>query len=85
MGTAVRSLSLWHYTLQPHSHPSAVELAVNALYVLPCLLVRGLLVLLVRLTSRAGMRAEYLADRLAAHTASTQVAVGLMDRLLITR
>lgn len=39
---------------------------------------------LVRLTSRAGVRAEYLADRLAARTASTQAAVGLMDRLLIT-
>ncbi|MER6848834.1 hypothetical protein AB0A81_24775 [Streptomyces flaveolus] len=50
---------------------------------LPRLLIGGLLVLIVRLTSRAGMRAEYLADRLAARTASTQAAVGLMDRLLI--
>ncbi|MDI1455755.1 M48 family metallopeptidase [Streptomyces sp. ATE26] len=84
VGTAVRTLALWHHTLQPLPDPTALELAVNALYVLPRLLVRGLLVLLVRLTSRAGTRAEYLADRLAARTASTQAAVGLMDRLLIT-
>ncbi|MDX3831979.1 M48 family metallopeptidase [Streptomyces europaeiscabiei] len=84
VGTAVRTLSLWHHTLQPLPHPSAVEMAVNALYVVPRLLVRGVLELLVRLTSRAGIRAEYLADRLAARTASTQAAVGLMDRLLIT-
>ena len=84
VGTAVRSLSLWYHALRPVAHPSAVEMAVNALYVVPRLLVRGMLVLLVRLTSRAGTRAEYLADRLAARTASTQAAVGLMDRLLIT-
>ncbi|MGW1591529.1 M48 family metallopeptidase [Streptomyces sp. NPDC002386] len=84
VGTAVRTLALWHHTLQPLPDPSGIELAVNALYVLPRLLVRGLLVLLVRLTSRAGTRAEYLADRLAARTASTQAAVNLMDRLLIT-
>ncbi|MBP5863120.1 MULTISPECIES: M48 family metallopeptidase [Streptomyces] len=85
VGTAVRSLALWHHTLQPLPQPSGIEMAVNALYVVPRLLVRAVLVLLVRLTSRAGIRAEYLADRLAARTASTQEAVNLMDRLLITR
>ncbi|MEU8947780.1 M48 family metallopeptidase [Streptomyces sp. NPDC048489] len=84
VGTAVRTLSLWHHSLRPLPHPSAVEMAVNALYVVPRLLVRGVLELLVRLTSRAGVRAEYLADRLAARAASTEAAVGLMDRLLIT-
>jgi Zn-dependent protease with chaperone function len=84
VGTAVRTLSLWHHALRPLPHPSAIEMAVNALYVVPRLLVRGVLALLVRLTSRAGTRAKYLADRLAASTASTQAAVGLMDRLLIT-
>ncbi|MEW2130135.1 M48 family metallopeptidase [Streptomyces sp. NPDC005435] len=83
VGTALRTLSLWYGTLQPISRPSPIELAVNALYVVPRLLVHGLLVLLVRLTSQAKTRAEYLADRLAARTASTQAAVGLMDRLLI--
>ncbi|MFD1659878.1 M48 family metalloprotease [Streptomyces caeni] len=84
VGTAVRTLSLWHHALQPLPHPSVIEMVVNAFYVVPRLLVRGVLALLVRLTSRAGMRAEYLADRLAARAASTQAAVGLMDRLLIT-
>ncbi|MYR41652.1 M48 family metalloprotease [Streptomyces sp. SID5910] len=84
VGTAIRTLSVWHHILQPLPHPTGLEIIVNALYVLPRLLIGGLLVLLVRLTSRAGTRAEYLADRLAARTASTQAAVGLMDRLLIT-
>ncbi|MGW1322637.1 M48 family metallopeptidase [Streptomyces antibioticus] len=83
VGSAVRSLALCHHALQPIEHPSAIETVVNVIYVVPRLLIRGLLVLLLRLTSRAGTRAEYLADRLAARTASTQAAVGLMDRLLI--
>ncbi|MPY30946.1 M48 family metalloprotease [Streptomyces adustus] len=83
VGTATRSLALWYNTLRPHQHPTAIEMAVNVLYVVPRLLVWGTLVLHVRLTSRAGIRAEYLADRLAARTASTQAAVGLMDRLLV--
>ncbi|MFE8015939.1 M48 family metallopeptidase [Streptomyces antibioticus] len=83
VGSAVRSLALCHHALQPIQHPSAIEMVVNVVYVVPRLLIRGLLVLLLRLTSRAGTRAEYLADRLAARTASTEAAVGLMDRLLI--
>ncbi|GGZ69914.1 M48 family metallopeptidase [Streptomyces echinoruber] len=81
--TAVRSLSLWHHTLRPLPDPSPAEMVVNVLYVLPRLLVRGVLALLLRLTARAGVRAEYLADRLAARVASTQAAAALMDRLLI--
>lgn len=83
VGTAARTLHLWHHILQPLPNSSGIEIFVNALYVVPRLLVGGLLALLARLTSRAGIRAEYLADRLAARTASTQAAVGLMDRLLI--
>ncbi|MEU6547694.1 M48 family metallopeptidase [Streptomyces sp. NPDC046859] len=85
VGTAVRSLTVWHRIVEPLAHPTGLEVIVNALYVLPRLLIGGLLILLIRLTSRAGMRAEYLADRLAARTASTPAAVGLMDRLLITQ
>ncbi|MER5596446.1 M48 family metalloprotease [Streptomyces sp. NPDC002265] len=84
VGTATRTLALWYNTLRPHQHPTAIEMAVDAFCLVPRLLVWGMLVLLVRLTSRAGMRAEYLADRLAARTASTQAAVGLMDRLLVS-
>ncbi|MEU2783993.1 MULTISPECIES: M48 family metallopeptidase [unclassified Streptomyces] len=84
VGTAVRSLTVWHDIVRPLPNPTGLEMIVNALYVLPRLLIGGLLILLIRLTSRAGIRAEYLADRLAARTASTPAAVGLMDRLLIT-
>ncbi|MGW4087752.1 M48 family metallopeptidase [Streptomyces sp. NPDC004822] len=83
VGSAVRSLTVWHDIIRPLPQPTGLELIVNALYVLPRLLIGGLLVLLLRLTSRAGIRAEYLADRLAARTASTPAAVGLMDRLLV--
>ncbi|GAA2595107.1 hypothetical protein GCM10010424_50610 [Streptomyces lienomycini] len=83
VGAASRTLSVWHHLLQPLPNSTGLEGLVNALYVVPRMLVGGLLVLLARLTSRAGIRAEYLADRLAARTASTQAAVGLMDRLLI--
>ncbi|MEH0660141.1 M48 family metallopeptidase [Streptomyces stelliscabiei] len=85
VGSAIRTMALWHQTLRPFAHPSAMEMLVNVFYVVPRLLVHAVLVLLVRLTSRAGIRAEYLADRLAARTASTQEAASLMDRLLITR
>ncbi|MFD4972749.1 hypothetical protein [Streptomyces sp. NPDC058424] len=40
--------------------------------------------MLDHLTLRATQRAEYLADREAACAASTEAAVGLMDRLLTT-
>jgi len=83
VGTAVRSLTVWHDIVRPLPHPTGLEIIVNALYTLPRLLIGGLLILLTRLTSRAGIRAEYLADRLAARTASAPAAVGLMDRLLI--
>ncbi|MFE2582080.1 M48 family metallopeptidase [Streptomyces sp. NPDC059378] len=84
VGTATRTLALWYDTLRPHQHPTAIEMAVDAFCLVPRLLVWGMLVLLVRLTSQAGTRAEYLADRLAARTASTQAAVSLMDRFLVS-
>jgi hypothetical protein len=57
---------------------------VNLLYIVPRLLLQGALTLLDHLTLRAAQRAEYLADREAARAASTEAAVGLMDRLLVT-
>lgn len=83
VATAIRTLSLWHHTLQPLRDPSPAEMIVNALYVVPGLLVRGVRGLLVRLATRAGLRAEYLADRHAARVASTRAAASFMDRLLI--
>ncbi|MFJ3230178.1 M48 family metalloprotease [Streptomyces sp. NPDC086787] len=83
VGTAYRSLTIWCYYLAPVSQASNVEAVVNLLYIVPRLLVRGMLALLNQLTLRATRRAEYAADRGAARAASTEAAVGLMDRLLV--
>ncbi|MEU6316929.1 M48 family metalloprotease [Streptomyces sp. NPDC047009] len=84
LSTAYRSLTTWHYYFIPIAKPSAVEMLVNLLYIVPRLLLQGVLTLLDHLTLRAAQRAEYLADREAARAASTEAAVGLVDRLLVT-
>ncbi|MFJ8008185.1 M48 family metalloprotease [Streptomyces fagopyri] len=84
VSTAYRSLTTWHYYFVPITRPSAVEMVTNLLYVVPRLLLQGMLTLLDHLTLRAAQRAEYLADRGAARAASTEAAVGLMDRILVT-
>ncbi|MGW9033103.1 M48 family metallopeptidase, partial [Streptomyces sp. NPDC055722] len=84
LSTAYRSLTTWHYYFTPTAKPSAVEMLVNLLYIVPRLLLQGALTLLDHLTLRAAQRAEYLADREAARAASTEAAVGLRDRLLVT-
>lgn len=84
VATAYRSLTTWYYYLAPTPHPDAVELLVNLFYAVPRLLLRGVLFLLDHLMLRAGRRAEYLADRAAARAGSTEAAVELMDRLLVT-
>ncbi|MFF4790742.1 M48 family metallopeptidase [Streptomyces sp. NPDC001276] len=84
VSTAYRSLTTWLYYFAPIARPSALDMVVNVLYVVPRLLVHGVLSLLDHLTLRATQRAEYLADREAARAASTEAAVGLMDRLLTT-
>ncbi|MER7952165.1 M48 family metallopeptidase [Streptomyces sp. NPDC096079] len=81
--SAYRSLSLWAYYTAPTADPTLVEMAVNLFYLVPRTLVNGLTLLLDQLTLRATQRAEYLADAAAARTASTEAAVGLMDRLLV--
>jgi hypothetical protein len=48
------------------------------------LLVTAVMALLDQLTARASQRGEYLADATAARTGSTEGAVGLMDRLMVT-
>ncbi|MFD8734845.1 M48 family metallopeptidase [Streptomyces sp. NPDC059618] len=88
VGTAYRSLLTWHYYFVPGDHDpldevGAFQLIVDLLYVVPRLLVLGVLTVLDRLTMRASQRAEYLADRLAATAGSTEAALELMDRLLI--
>ncbi len=83
VSTAYRSLTTWHYYFVPIEDPSVVEMVVNLFYAVPRLLLQGVLTLLDHLTLRAAQRAEYLADREAARAASTEAAVGLMDRLLV--
>ncbi|MFI9600895.1 M48 family metalloprotease [Streptomyces sp. NPDC052043] len=84
VSTAYHSLTTWLYYFAPTARPSALDMVVNVLCVVPRLLVRGVLSLLDHLTLRATQRAEYLADREAARAASTEATVGLMDRLLTT-
>ncbi|MET9893566.1 M48 family metallopeptidase [Streptomyces sp. NPDC006465] len=81
---ALRSLTTWHYFFLPIADPEPLEVVVNLLYIVPRWLVLGTLMLLDRLTLRATQRAEYLADRMAARVGSTQAAVELMDRLLVS-
>ncbi|WP_018567091.1 M48 family metallopeptidase [Streptomyces sp. PsTaAH-124] len=83
VGSALRSLATWRYYFLPTPRPSLGEMIVNAVYAVPLLLVQGTLSLLDHLTLRATQRAEYLADREAARTASTEAAAGLMDQMLV--
>lgn len=84
LATAYRSLTTWRYYLTPDSDPSFLEMLVKVLVIVPRSLIQGVLVVLDKLTMRAGQRAEYLADSVAAHAGSTDAAVGLMDSLLVT-
>lgn len=70
--------------MRPISHPTVPEMALNVLYLLPYGAAQGLLMLLDQLTMRAKQRAEYLADAAAARAGSSEAAVALMDRLLVT-
>ncbi|MCZ4119182.1 M48 family metallopeptidase [Streptomyces sp. H39-S7] len=70
---------------RPPAEAGLVRLAealADALMVIPRYAVLGVLRLLDHLTVRSAQRAEYLADRMAAGTGSSEAAVGLFDRLL---
>ncbi|NEA62370.1 M48 family metalloprotease [Streptomyces sp. SID12488] len=84
LGTAFRSLGLWLYYLSPIPNPTPVQVVTNLVCVPPRLLVQGVLMLLDTLTLRSSQRSEYLADSAAARAGSTDAAVGLMDRLLVS-
>ncbi|MEV6260084.1 M48 family metallopeptidase [Streptomyces sp. NPDC051784] len=83
LGTALRSLHHWRYFLAPTPDPAPVEMLVNLLYLGPRALVRGVLLLLDRITAKAGRHAEYGADVFASRAGSTEAAVRLMDRILL--
>ncbi|MEU1078569.1 MULTISPECIES: M48 family metalloprotease [unclassified Streptomyces] len=82
--SALRSLALWVYFLAPTPNPGLAERFANYLMAVPRWAVYGVLVLLDHLTLRATQRAEYLADQAAARAGSTEAAVELLDRLLVT-
>ncbi|MFH0180063.1 M48 family metallopeptidase [Streptomyces cacaoi] len=88
LGSAYASLTTWAYCFSPDDDPdpadSALQLLSNLLLLAPYWLVTGVLLLLDRLTLRASQRAEYLADRMSAQVGSTEAAVGLTDRMLVT-
>ncbi|MER7685283.1 M48 family metallopeptidase [Streptomyces sp. NPDC097610] len=84
IANALQSLATWRYLMRPISHPTVPEMALNVLYLVPYGAAQGLLMLLDQLTMRAKQRAEYLADAAAARAGSSEAAVALMDRLLVT-
>ncbi|MFF0010476.1 M48 family metallopeptidase [Streptomyces sp. NPDC005374] len=84
VGTACRSLGTWHYYLLPVPNPNTIQVVTNLACVPFRLLVMAVAALLDLLTAQASQRGEYLADAAAARIGSTEGAVGLMDRLLVT-
>ncbi|WP_405527425.1 M48 family metallopeptidase [Streptomyces canus] len=84
VGTAFRSLSTWLYYVQPMPNPNVVQAVTNLACVPLRLLITAVMALLDLLTARTSQRGEYLADGAAARTGSTEGAVGLMDRLMVT-
>ncbi|MFF7931354.1 M48 family metalloprotease [Streptomyces sp. NPDC007940] len=84
VGTAFRSLNTWLYYVRPMPNPNVIQAITNLACVPLRLLITGVMALLDLLTARAAQRGEYLADTTAARAGSTEGAVGLMDRLMIT-
>ncbi|MFJ6137910.1 M48 family metalloprotease [Kitasatospora sp. NPDC092286] len=93
LSSAIGALAHWHDLARPREHPGQpgglrllfqfAELISGAvLHGLAWLFWRALL-LLDRLTARAGQQAEYHADTLAARTASTEAARGMLETLLL--
>lgn len=84
---ALVSLAHWHELLRPTLVVRGDLLSLvsgwltRALLFAPRMAVRSLLLLLDRLTRRAGQRAEYLADGIAACVGSAQAAVAMLERL----
>ncbi|MEU8791193.1 M48 family metallopeptidase [Streptomyces sp. NPDC048643] len=85
VATAYRSLFTWEYFFHPYPDVTLLTVTINVFYALPRWILLGLLLLLDRLTLRGAQRSEYLADRLAARAGSTEAAVELFDRLLVSR
>lgn len=86
VGSALSSLDTWRYLLaRSEDGDSLSDTFINVLTAPPRWSVHGLTVLLDGATLRATQRAEYLADGAAARTAGRDAAVGLLQRLLVSR
>ncbi|MFJ8080875.1 M48 family metallopeptidase [Streptomyces sp. NPDC096205] len=85
VGSAHRSLALWHHFFAPALRGSDnwLHMLINLAVIPFRLLVGALLAVFDLLAVRATQRGEYLADSVAARAGSTEAAVGLMDRLLV--
>ncbi|MFJ5259461.1 M48 family metallopeptidase [Streptomyces sp. NPDC088387] len=82
--SAYRTLATWHHYFSPINDAVGWLQMLTNLAIVPFrLLTSGLLSVLDLLSVRASQRGEYLADRAAARVASTDAAVGLLDRLLV--
>ncbi|MET9731692.1 M48 family metallopeptidase [Streptomyces sp. NPDC006458] len=84
VGSAYRSLALWHHYFAPVEATGWLQMLTNIAVIPFRLLVGGLLAVLDLLAVRATQRGEYLADSVAAKAASSEAAAGLMDRLLVS-
>ncbi|MEU3251726.1 M48 family metallopeptidase [Streptomyces sp. NPDC006997] len=84
VGSALRSLTVWHDYFQPYPRPGDIFEVVTNLLLLPFRYATGALLTLLDLVAlRASQRCEYLADAAAARAGSTGAAVALMDRFLV--
>jgi Zn-dependent protease with chaperone function len=84
VGTALRSLGTWLSYVRPMPNPNVIQAITNWACVPLRLLIMAVMALLDLLTARASQRGEYLADTAAARIGSTEGAVGLMDRLMVS-
>ncbi|MER5637159.1 M48 family metallopeptidase [Kitasatospora sp. NPDC002227] len=85
LGSALATLDSWYRILRPARvrRASTLDVLSKALLRPGAWLVERLLLLLDRLTTRSGQAAEYRADALAATTASTEAARGMLETLLL--
>lgn len=93
LGSAVGALAHWYDLARPRQREEpqtefqllfvAVDFVVNVFLGLVARLLLQVLLLLDRLTARAGQQAEYRADGLAARAASTEAASGMLTGLLL--
>jgi Zn-dependent protease with chaperone function len=87
VGTSLSTLTRLHALLRPGPPDDRlnflIDLCLRAVQAVASSLVGAVLVMQHMVTLRAGQRAEYLADRLAARLASPEAAAGMLETLVI--